>query len=51
MVQQAIDTYGRLDISIVTSAKNDSEGSELLKSLGMPFRKSSSDSTNQQEAA
>jgi large subunit ribosomal protein L5 len=40
-----------LDISIVTSAKNDSEGSELLKLLGMPFRKSSSDSSNQQEAA
>jgi large subunit ribosomal protein L5 len=40
-----------LDISIVTSAKNDSEGSKLLKSLGMPFRKPSTSSTNQQEAA
>jgi large subunit ribosomal protein L5 len=40
-----------MDISIVTTAKNDSHGTELLKLLGMPFRKSSSDSSNQQEAA
>ena len=40
-----------LDISIVTSASNDADGSELLKLLGMPFRKSSSESSNQQEAA
>mgnify|MGYP006440213921 CR=1 FL=1 len=40
-----------LDISIVTSANNDADGSELLKLLGMPFRKNSSDSSNQQEAA
>ena len=40
-----------LDISIVTSACNDADGSELLKLLGMPFRKSSSESSNQQEAA
>ena len=37
-----------LDISIVTSAKNDTEGTELLKLLGMPFRKNSS---SQKEAA
>ena len=40
-----------LDISIVTSATNDADGSELLKLLGMPFRKNSSESSNQQEAA
>ena len=37
-----------MDISIVTSAKNDHEGNELLKLLGMPFRKNSS---SQKEAA
>ncbi|MDC0547970.1 50S ribosomal protein L5 [Opitutales bacterium] len=37
-----------MDISIVTSAKNDIEGTELLKLLGMPFRKNSS---SQKEAA
>lgn len=31
-----------LDITIVTSAKNDDEGRELLRLLGMPFRRSSS---------
>lgn len=40
-----------LDISIVTSAKSDSEGSELLKLLGMPFRKQSTESSDQKEAA
>jgi large subunit ribosomal protein L5 len=40
-----------MDISIVTSAQNDAEGSELLKLLGMPFRKHSSDTSTQQEAA
>ena len=40
-----------LDICIVTTAKNDKEGSELLKLLGMPFRKSSSDSSNTKVAA
>lgn len=40
-----------LDISIVTSASNDADGSELLKLLGMPFRKNSSESSNQQQAA
>ncbi len=41
------DTQGRenigMDISIVTSATTDKEGRELLKLLGMPFRKSSSE--------
>ncbi len=37
-----------LDICIVTSAKTDDEARELLSSLGIPFRKSSSE---QQEAA
>ena len=37
-----------MDISIVTSAKNDIEGTELLKLLCMPFRKNSS---SQKEAA
>ncbi|MBT8367981.1 MAG: 50S ribosomal protein L5, partial [Deltaproteobacteria bacterium] len=27
-----------LNISVVTSAKNDEEGKELLRLLGMPFR-------------
>jgi large subunit ribosomal protein L5 len=40
-----------MDISIVTSADNDSEGAELLKLLGMPFRKHSSESSTRQEAA
>ncbi len=40
-----------LDISIVTSANSDSEGTELLKLLGMPFRKSSSETSDQKEAA
>ena len=40
-----------MDISIVTSAQNDTEGTELLKLLGMPFRKHSSDTSTQQEAA
>jgi large subunit ribosomal protein L5 len=40
-----------LDISIVTSAKNDEHGKELLKLLGMPFRKQSSQSTSDQKAA
>jgi large subunit ribosomal protein L5 len=28
-----------MDVTIVTSAKNDEEGRELLTQLGMPFRK------------
>ena len=33
-----IDTVKGLNISIVTSARTDQEGKELLKLLGMPFR-------------
>ena len=40
-----------LDISIVTSAETDQEGVALLKLLGMPFRKHSSDTVTIQEAA
>ena len=40
-----------LDISIVTSAGTDAEGAELLKLLGMPFRKHSSDTASDQVAA
>jgi ribosomal protein L5 len=32
-----------MDISIVTSANSDEEGVELLKLLGVPFRKHSSE--------
>lgn len=40
-----------LDISIVTSAETDQEGVALLKLLGMPFRKHSTDAATDQEAA
>ena len=40
-----------LDISIVTSAQTDEESYELLKLLGMPFRKHSSETMASQEAA
>ena len=40
-----------LDISIVTSAQTDEESYELLKLLGMPFRKHSSETVASQEAA
>ena len=40
-----------LDISIVTSAQTDEEGVALLKLLGMPFRKHSSETEPVQEAA
>ena len=40
-----------LDISIVTSALTDEEGAALLKLLGMPFRKHSSETATDQEAA
>ena len=40
-----------LDISIVTSAQTDEEGVALLKLLGMPFRKHSSETETVQEAA
>ena len=40
-----------LDISIVTTAQNDEHGKELLKLLGMPFRKQPSQSSSEQKAA
>ena len=40
-----------MDICIVTTAKTDREAVELLKQLGMPFRKHSSDASLGQEAA
>jgi len=40
-----------LDISIVTSAHTDEESYEMLKLLGMPFRKHSSETVASQEAA
>jgi large subunit ribosomal protein L5 len=40
-----------MDICIVTTANTDGEGTELLKLLGMPFRKHSSDSNSEQAAA
>ena len=33
-----VDTIRGMDITIVTSAKNDEEGKALLKEMGMPFR-------------
>jgi large subunit ribosomal protein L5 len=33
-----IDTIKGMNITVVTTAKNDKEGKELLKLLGMPFR-------------
>jgi large subunit ribosomal protein L5 len=33
-----IDQIRGMDISIVTTAKNDEEGRALLKEMGMPFR-------------
>ena len=40
-----------LDISIVTTAQTDDEGVALLKLLGMPFRKHSSETETAEEAA
>ncbi len=33
-----IDQIRGMDISIITTAKNDEEGRALLKEMGMPFR-------------
>jgi large subunit ribosomal protein L5 len=35
-----------LDITIVTTAGSDDEGRELLRLLGMPFRRSETTKTN-----
>ena len=34
-----VDKLRGMDISIVTTAKTDEEGDELLTQLGMPFRR------------
>jgi large subunit ribosomal protein L5 len=34
-----IDKVRGMEVSIVTTARNDEEGRELLKLMGMPFRK------------
>ncbi|MCH2154547.1 MAG: 50S ribosomal protein L5 [Opitutales bacterium] len=47
-VDGAKRTFG-FDVTIVTSAKTDAEGFELLKRFGMPFRKQSNE--NSEEAA
>lgn len=39
-----------MDITIVTTAKTDEAGRELLKLLGMPFRKANSEQTTASEA-
>jgi large subunit ribosomal protein L5 len=36
--QDKVDRQRGMDITIVTSAKNDPEGRALLKALGFPFR-------------
>jgi large subunit ribosomal protein L5 len=40
---EKIDSVKGLNISIVTTAKNDAEGRALLKHLGIPFRQSSTE--------
>ena len=49
-VDQQKRTTG-LDITFVTTADTDEEGTELLKLIGMPFRKSGSAQTSETEAA
>ncbi|MBU3753338.1 MAG: 50S ribosomal protein L5, partial [Candidatus Nanopelagicaceae bacterium] len=36
--QDKLDRVRGMDITIVTSAKNDNEGRALLKALGFPFK-------------
>ncbi|MEI6860635.1 MAG: 50S ribosomal protein L5 [Verrucomicrobiota bacterium] len=49
-VENVKKTMG-LDITIVTTAQNDDEGRELLKLLGMPFRRIESQPTQPKPAA
>jgi large subunit ribosomal protein L5 len=42
--QDKIDRVRGMDITVVTTAKNDEEGRALLKALGFPFQ--STESTN-----
>ena len=48
---EAIKKHLGLDISIVTTAASDDEGRELLRLLGMPFRRSETKSTTTTTAA
>ncbi len=36
--QDSIDRVRGMDITVVTSAKTDEEGSAILKALGFPFK-------------
>jgi large subunit ribosomal protein L5 len=36
--QDSIDSVRGMDITVVTTAKNDDEGRALLKALGFPFK-------------
>jgi large subunit ribosomal protein L5 len=36
--QDSIDNVRGMDITVVTTAKNDEEGRALLKALGFPFK-------------
>lgn len=48
---EAIKKHMGLDITIVTTASSDDEGRELLRLLGMPFRRSETKSTTTTTAA
>ncbi len=48
---EAIKKHMGLDITIVTTAASDDEGRELLRLLGMPFRRSETKSTTTTTAA
>lgn len=48
---ESIKRQSGLELSIVTSAKSDKEGRELLKLLGMPFRKHESKEVKKESAA
>jgi large subunit ribosomal protein L5 len=48
---EAIKKHMGLDITIVTTAASDEEGRELLRLLGMPFRRSETKSTTTTTAA
>jgi len=43
---EAVKKHMGLDITIVTTAGSDDEGRELLRLLGMPFRRSETTKTN-----
>ena len=46
-----VDKVKGLNVSIITSAATDAEAKSMLKHLGMPFRKTSSDQQNQEDVA